>query len=291
MLGFLNLHKPQGMTSHDCVGRVRRICGLKRVGHGGTLDPLATGVLPIALGPATRLLPYLPEQKAYQARIRFGITTTTDDLAGDILTERAADHLSRMDIEQALSTFLGLIEQRPPAYSAIQVKGQRLYDLARQGQMVSAPIRNVEIMDIQVLAWQPSEQPEVEVAIACGPGTYIRSIARDLGEVLGTGATLAQLTRTLSCGFALADSLTFKALEQQVNQGTFTPIAPSFSLQQPILTLPPAEAQRFCWGQKLPQGAIPNGIVQVQDTGDRFLGMGEVIDGLLKPKVVLATAP
>ncbi|KAI9134734.1 tRNA pseudouridine(55) synthase TruB [Acaryochloris sp. CCMEE 5410] len=286
MLGFLNLHKPTGMTSHDCVGKVRRICGLKRVGHGGTLDPLATGVLPIALGPATRLLPYLPEQKAYQATIRFGLTTTTDDLAGDILSEQSANHLAQEVVEKALPQFLGSIEQRPPAYSAIQVQGQRLYDLARQGKNVTAPLRRVEVFDIQILDWQGGEKSELEVAIACGPGTYIRSIARDLGEVLGTGATLAQLTRTLSCGFALADSLTFETLAEQVQAGTFSPLEPSFSLQQPILHLPPAEAQRFCWGQKLPQDCA-DGMMQVHDTSNRFLGMGEIIDGLLKPKVVL----
>lgn len=290
MLGFLNLYKPADLTSHDCVGRVRRICGLKRVGHGGTLDPLATGVLPIALGPATRLLPYLPEQKAYQAIIRLGTTTTTDDLAGEVLSKQIADHLSRKVVEQALLQFIGSIDQRPPAYSAIQIQGQRLYDLARQGKAVTAPIRTVEVFDIQVLAWQTAEQPELDVAIACGPGTYIRSIARDLGEVLGTGATLAQLTRTLSCGFDLADSLTFEMLEAQIQAGTFTPIAPSFSLQQPIIHLPPAEAQRFCWGQKLPQDR-PNGLMQVYESCDRFLGMGEIINGVLKPKVVLPPAP
>lgn len=289
MLGFLNLHKPAGMTSHDCVGKVRRICGLKRVGHGGTLDPLATGVLPIALGPVTRLLPYLPEQKAYQATIRFGITTTTDDLAGDILSQQAAEHLTKEAIEAALPKFLGSIEQRPPAYSAIQVQGQRLYDLARQGKDVTAPLRTVEVFDIQVLDWQVGEHAELDVAIACGPGTYIRSIARDLGEVLGTGATLSQLTRTLSCGFALPDSLTFETLEDQAQAGTFTPLEPSFSLQQPILHLPPAEAQRFCWGQKLPHDR-GNGMMQVHDTCNHFLGMGEIIDGLLKPKVVLPPA-
>ncbi|WP_299410315.1 tRNA pseudouridine(55) synthase TruB [Acaryochloris sp. IP29b_bin.148] len=285
MLGFLNLHKPPGMTSHDCVGKVRRICGLKRVGHGGTLDPLATGVLPIALGSATRLLPYLPTQKAYQATIRFGLTTTTDDLAGEVLTEQTADHLSRPAVEQALLPFIGSIEQRPPAFSAIQVQGQRLYDLARQGQAVEAPLRTVEVFEIQVLDWRTSPYFEVEVAIACGPGTYIRSIARDLGAALGPGATLAQLTRTLSCGFALADSLTFETLADQVQQGTFLPLAPSFSLQQPVITLPPAEAQRFCWGQKLPQVGTLDQIVQVRS--DRFLGMGEIIEGVLKPKVVL----
>ncbi|NJM65543.1 MAG: tRNA pseudouridine(55) synthase TruB [Acaryochloris sp. RU_4_1] len=287
MLGFLNLHKPPGMTSHDCVGRVRRILGLKRVGHGGTLDPLATGVLPIALGSATRLLPYLPEPKAYQATIRFGITTATDDLGGEILSQQTAGHLAKGDVEQALVRFQGCIQQQPPAYSAIQVNGQRLYDLARQGQPVSAPIRTVEIMAIQVLAWQSTERPEVEVAITCGSGTYIRSIARDLGEYLGTGATLAQLIRTRSCGLFLSDSLTFEALESQVSQGTFTPLSPSLVLKQPILSLSPIAAQRFSWGQKLPESDYPDGWVQVRDNCDRFLGIGEIREGLLRPKVVL----
>jgi len=242
--------------------------------------------LPIALGPATRLLPYLPEQKAYEATIRFGLTTATDDLAGKVLTEQAAGHLSRETVAQALLKFIGAIEQRPPAYSAIQVEGQRLYDLARQGQTVSVPMRTVKVTEMHILAWHSAERPEVEVAIACGPGTYIRSIARDVGEIVGTGATLAQLTRTLSCGLSLADSVTFETLEEQVNQGTFVPISPSFSLQQPMIILPPAEAQRFGWGQKLPQDR-PNGVMQVHDSCDRFLGMGEIIEGLLKPKVVL----
>jgi tRNA pseudouridine55 synthase len=244
-------------------------------------------VLPIALGAATRLLPYLPELKAYQATIRFGVTTTTDDLAGEILSEQTAGHLSREDVEQALVQFQGCIQQQPPAYSAIQVKGQRLYDLARQGQPVSASIRTVEIMAIQVLTWQSTEPPEVEVAITCGPGTYIRSIARDLGQYLGTGATLARLIRTCSCGLSLADSLTFAVLESQVTQGTFIPLSPSLVLKQPILYLPPTAAQRFGWGQKLPEADSAEGWVQVHDECDRFLGIGEIREGLLKPKVVL----
>ncbi|NJK40485.1 MAG: tRNA pseudouridine(55) synthase TruB [Acaryochloridaceae cyanobacterium SU_2_1] len=289
MQGFINLHKPQGLTSHDCVSRVRRLMGLKRVGHGGTLDPLATGVLPIALGTATRLLPYLPQQKAYQATIRFGLTTTTDDLAGEVVTEVEAHQLTQEAVGQALLNFMGHIQQRPPAYSAIQVQGQRLYDLARQGQVVEAPLRSVEVMDIQILDWRshPPQPPEVVVAIACGPGTYIRSIARDLGVQLGTGATLAQLSRTLSCGMALANSLTFTTLEDQLQQGTFVPIAPSLILPQPMLRLAPLEAKRFCWGQKLPQAEATTEIVQIWDQRDCCLGIGQIEAGLLKPKVVL----
>ncbi|MEO0491687.1 MAG: tRNA pseudouridine(55) synthase TruB, partial [Cyanobacteria bacterium J06659_2] len=129
--GFLNLNKPLGWTSHDCVARLRRLLNMKKIGHAGTLDPLATGVLPIAVGRATRLLQYLPKQKAYRATIRFGITTTTDDLEGDILTQQPATQLTRQQVEAVLGQFVGMIRQKPPMYSAIQVKGKRLYELAR----------------------------------------------------------------------------------------------------------------------------------------------------------------
>ncbi|MBD0336189.1 MAG: tRNA pseudouridine(55) synthase TruB, partial [Cyanobacteria bacterium Co-bin13] len=141
MQGFLNLNKPAGLTSHDCVARVRRLLQTKKVGHGGTLDPAAQGVLPIAVGRATRLLPYLASGKAYQAVIRFGLITATDDLEGDILHQQPAPDLSLAQIQAVLPQFLGQIEQVPPRYSAIQVDGQRLYDLARKGQAVEAPLR------------------------------------------------------------------------------------------------------------------------------------------------------
>jgi tRNA pseudouridine55 synthase len=155
--GFLNFHKPQGMSSHDCVGAVRRLLGVKKVGHGGTLDPLAEGVLPIAVGRATRLIPYLAPDKAYRAVIRFGLATTTDDLEGEILTQRPADHLVLADITAVLAEFQGTVEQIPPAFSAIQVQGQRLYDLARKGRAVTPPSRTVTIDQLTVEHWQPGE--------------------------------------------------------------------------------------------------------------------------------------
>ncbi|PSB01790.1 tRNA pseudouridine(55) synthase TruB [Merismopedia glauca] len=259
MAGFLNLNKPFGFTSHDCVAKVRRLLRLKKIGHGGTLDPAAVGVLPIAIGKATRLLQYLPSDKAYQATIRFGVTTTTDDLQGEVITSQAVDSLSLESVKTVLQQFEGKISQIPPKYSAIQVKGQRLYDLARSGTEVEVPVREVEVYGIEVLDWRNGDFPEVDLAIACGSGTYIRAIARDLGTLLHTGGTLAALTRTQSCGFQLADSLTFEQLETQLSTGIFTPISPATALQHlQVITLPFPEAKRWCQGQKILAATILN---------------------------------
>ena len=172
---------------------MRRLLRLKRVGHGGTLDPAATGVLPIALGKATRLLQFLRQDKAYRATIQLGITTTTDDLEGEIIASQATVGLRRDQVLRALQLFEGTIQQVPPSYSAIQVQGKRLYDLARAGEKVEVPARTVEVFKIEILDWRPGDFSELDVAIACGSGTYIRAIARDLGASLQTGGTLAAL--------------------------------------------------------------------------------------------------
>ena len=180
--GFINLQKPAGWTSHDCVGKLRRLLGLKKIGHGGTLDPMATGVLPVAVGKATRLLQYLPKQKIYQGVVRFGVKTTTDDLEGEVISQEACGALTLAEIQHVLPNFLGTITQIPPAFSAIQRDGKRLYELARQGIAVDVPSRQVEIYDLQIQAWQPGDFPELTLEICCGEGNYIRAIARDLGE-------------------------------------------------------------------------------------------------------------
>jgi tRNA pseudouridine55 synthase len=214
--GFLNLHKPSGITSHDCVARVRRVLGTKKVGHGGTLDPAATGVLPIAIGSCTRLLPYLPTEKAYRAVIRFGLRTSTDDLEGEVIEQLGAGSLNLATIQAALPQFVGHLQQVPPAYSAIQVDGRRSYDRARAGEEFTLPARAVEVHNIEVLDWQPGEFPELTVEISCGGGTYIRSIARDLGKVLDCGATLANLVRTLSCNLRLENAVELENLTTDV---------------------------------------------------------------------------
>ncbi|MEO0843648.1 MAG: tRNA pseudouridine(55) synthase TruB, partial [Cyanobacteria bacterium J06643_5] len=208
MFGFLNLDKPFDWTSHDCVAKTRRLLRIKKVGHAGTLDPAATGVLPIAIGKATRLLQYLPSDKAYKATIRLGVQTTTDDLQGEVIHQQFVNGLNLETVKAALEKFQGKIEQIPPSYSAIQVGGKRLYDLARKGEKIEVPVRTVEVFSIDILDWRESDFPELDVNISCGGGTYIRAIARDLGAVLETGGTLAALRRTVSSGFNLADSMT-----------------------------------------------------------------------------------
>ena len=295
MQGFLNFHKPQGMSSHDCVGAVRRLLGIKKVGHGGTLDPLAAGVLPIAVGRATRLLPYLPEDKAYRAVIRFGLTTTTDDLEGEILTQQAADRLTVEEIAACLPEFKGTIDQVPPAFSAIQVQGQRLYDLARKGRAVTPPSRVVTIHHLTVQHWQPGEQPELTLDIDCGPGTYIRSIARDLGDRVGTGATLAHLIRTRSGGFDLADGLSLEAVTDLVEKQALELADPAVALGHlPAIALSADLARRWQQGQKFPppMAIPPNHPYRVlnESSGD-FLGIGQLEERdegpILKAKMVL----
>ncbi|MEQ8995570.1 MAG: tRNA pseudouridine(55) synthase TruB [Coleofasciculus sp. B1-GNL1-01] len=318
MQGFLNLNKSAGFTSHDCVAKVRRLLRLKRVGHGGTLDPMATGVLPIALGRATRLLQYMTSDKAYQATIRLGVKTTTDDLEGDIVATASASGLTLETVIPLLQKFQGKIEQVPPMYSAVQVQGKRLYELARAGKTAEIPRRQVEVYQIEVLDWRPGELAELDVAIACGAGTYIRSIARDLGEVLKTGGTLASLIRTQSSGFTLDNSLSLEELAAQVQAETFTPIPPEAALEHlGKVTLSPDEASRWCQGQRIKaegrgqqiegdnnginkqninQDASTDSaanIRRVHHEDGRFLGITQVIESegevLLAPKMVLLT--
>lgn len=297
MQGFLNLNKPFNWTSHDCVARARKLLRLKRVGHAGTLDPAATGVLPIALGKATRLLQYLPDNKAYKASIRLGVQTTTDDLQGEIITSQPCAELDLAAVTNAMAQFKGKIIQVPPIYSAIQVDGKRLYDLARKGETVEVPQRTVEIFHTEILDWRVGDFPELDVAITCGGGTYIRAIARDLGAILGTGGTLAALIRTASSGFHLTDSITLTDLETQIQSGTFQPSPPDTALQHlPSITLPPTSAQKWCHGQKMPVNEDFSGTVRVYHSGEpsvggnletSFLGIGKLEEGILVPATVL----
>jgi tRNA pseudouridine55 synthase len=298
--GFINLKKLPDWTSHDCVAKVRRILQTKKVGHGGTLDPAAVGVLPIAIGKATRLLQYLPEGKAYRAIIRLGIETTTDDLAGEIIYSEPAAAVTIDRVRAAIPEFIGEIVQTPPMYSAIQVNGQRLYKLARAGEVIEVPTRLVNIYTIDVLNWTPGDFPEIEVQINCGGGTYIRSIARDVGVKLGTRGVLAFLERNASCGFELPQSITLAELETQQRAGTFTPIAPDRGLAHlPTVTLINADLVKFwsqgkrlplCELQLTPTNSEPSGFVKVMDE-HRCLGVGEIrqieSEYILVPQTVL----
>jgi tRNA pseudouridine55 synthase len=298
--GFINLHKLPNWTSHDCVAKVRRILNMKKVGHGGTLDPAAVGVLPIAIGKATRLLQYLPEGKAYRAIIRLGVQTTTDDLEGEVVYSEPVPHLTIEQITAVIPEFIGEIQQTPPMYSAIQVNGQRLYKLAREGKVVEVPTRTVQVTSINILNWTPGEFPEVEVQIACGGGTYIRSIAHDLGVKLGTKGVLAFLERNASCGLQLSTSITLEDLAQQQQAGIFQPISADRGLAHlPTITLVTAELIKF-WGQgkRLSADQLTLDLADLALSGyikvigmDQCVGVGEVqqIDGeyLLVSQTVL----
>jgi tRNA pseudouridine55 synthase len=207
--GILNVNKAAGMTSHDVVGVVRRFSHLTRVGHAGTLDPMATGVLLVCLGTATRVVEYLTDHdKKYRARVRLGVETDTYDSTGKVVGERAVT-ATREQIEAALRGFVGKLDQMPPAYSAIKQNGVPLYKLARQGKPVETPRRAIEIYSIEL---REVSLPDIEIDIHCGKGTYVRSLAHDLGEVLGCGAHLTALTRTASGSFTLNEAHSLEEL-------------------------------------------------------------------------------
>lgn len=210
MFGFLNIYKPKGKTSHDVVAILRRITKIKQIGHTGTLDPFAEGVLPVCIGKATRLIEYLADDKAYIGTIQLGKSTTTYDIEGDAV--KVSDKtISIEEIESALQSFRGEIEQLPPIYSAIKVNGKKLYEYARKGEEVEIKPRKVTINELKILNYD-SENRILELYIECSKGTYIRSIANDLGEALGVYGHLIRLIRVKAGEFELKDSIKLEHL-------------------------------------------------------------------------------
>ncbi|MEM6614361.1 MAG: tRNA pseudouridine(55) synthase TruB [Cyanobacteria bacterium P01_C01_bin.72] len=303
MFGFVNLNKPLGFTSHDCIAKLRKLLNTRKIGHGGTLDPAAAGVLPIAVGKATRLLQFLPTPKAYRAVIRLGVTTTTDDLEGEILRQEEGFQFEEREIRDRLNSFLGTIEQVPPIYSAIKQDGRKLYEMARKGESIEVSARKVTIEEIELLNIRQSEFFELEVAIRCGAGTYIRAIARDLGAQLGVGGTLAGLVRTASCGLSLENSLTLEEVISQLEQNTFSLIEPSLLLSHlERVTLGEEDARKWCQGQLVDLSRAiainreidafsPEHYLVVYNQAGTFLGISILYEReailKLKPKIVL----
>ena len=285
--GFLALDKPAGPSSHSCVAQVRRAYGLKRVGHGGTLDPAVTGVLPIALGPATRLLPYLPGEKGYRATIQLGIRTSTDDLQGTVLSRHPLPGtLLHSEVEAALEPFRGVIQQRPPAFSAVHVQGQRAYALAREGQAVVLAPRPVTLHQLDLLSWDP-DSGQLELEILCSAGTYIRSLARDLGDVLGCGAALASLRRTFALGFGLSHCVRLDDLSAPL-PAPLDPLAVLTHLPQQRLT-PEDLAGWRCGRAQLSAENWPTGtIVLMVDPDGKLAGLAEMEGSSgLRPRLVI----
>jgi tRNA pseudouridine55 synthase len=253
MDGLLNIHKPLHLTSHDVVGRVRRVAGQKRVGHTGTLDPLATGVLVVCLGRATRLVEYIVGQtKRYEAVVRLGQSTATYDAEGEITAERPLPPgLTAEQLAIALQPFTGAIEQRPPMYSAIKKDGQPLYKLARQGQTIEIPARPVTIYELAIRHW---EAPLLTLSVACSAGTYIRSLAHDLGEALGCGGHLVGLERSAVGPFTLETAVHLDALTADNIAQFLLPPATAVA-HLPLLSVADADVETLFKGQLLPRQA------------------------------------
>ncbi len=249
--GILNVNKPAGMTSHDVVSVVRKFSHVKRVGHAGTLDPMATGVLLVCLGQAARVVEYLSDHdKKYRARVRLGIETDTYDATGTVVAERRVA-VTREQIDAALRSFVGKLSQMPPAYSAIKQQGVPLYKLARQGKQIKAEPRAVQVFSIDLI---DLELPEIEFDVHCSKGTYIRSLAHDLGEKLGCGAHLTALTRTASGQFSLNEAHTLDELRAAFEDGyaaRFLMPMDEALLQFEAIMLDPTTVQRIQQGNAL----------------------------------------
>ncbi len=215
MFGILNIDKPQGLTSHDVVSKLRKILNMKKIGHTGTLDPLATGVLPICVGKATRVIQYLDNSKAYRATIKLGVKTDSYDTDGQTLETNVVE-LDIDSIKRYLNDFKGEITQTPPMHSAVHYKGKRLYEYARKNiEIKDIPQRTVNVNNIELIEAlnEDSQNPSVVIDVDCSTGTYIRSIIHDLGEKLGYGATMEGLTRLRSGSFKISDSYTIEKIQ------------------------------------------------------------------------------
>ena len=198
--GFVVIDKPAGITSHDCVNRLRKVFGVKKIGHTGTLDPSVTGVLPIAIGNATRLISYLQGSKTYKGIIKLGINTNTDDFEGDIIESKNWPLISENDINSLLDKFRGNIFQKPPLFSSVHIKGERAYKRARKGEKFDLDHKKVTINNLNLISWSQIKG-ELIVDVDCSTGTYIRSLARDIGETIGCGGCLKKLRRTKAYNF------------------------------------------------------------------------------------------
>lgn len=299
MDGILVAAKPAGPTSHDVVALVRRLAATKRVGHGGTLDPFASGVLPLFLGKATRLVEYhLADRKAYRATVCFGASSATDDLEGE-LTPSAGPAPDRVRVEKALDGFTGEISQRPPAYSAIKVGGRRAYAMARAGEAVELAPRDVTIHRLDILEWDGSdaERPIAVIDVECSAGTYVRSLARDLGEAVGSAAYLGALVRTASGPFTLEGAVSLDTARDAAAAGPaelaglLLPIDAGLD-DMPELIVGPADAAALSRGQFVKVGAeVADVPTRIRDDSGRLIAIGAMRNGRLAPEKVLIDPP
>ena len=285
MFGFLNVYKPKGITSHDVVSALRRITKVKQIGHTGTLDPFAEGVLPICIGKATRLIEYLDDDKAYTGTIQLGSSTTTYDLEGEEVNfsdKKVTFH----EIEAALDKFRGEIEQLPPIYSAIKVNGKKLYEYAREGKEVKIEPRGVNISNLQILNFYP-ETRQLELHIECSKGTYIRSIANDLGEELGTYGHLVKLVRVKAGMFEVNNAVSLEHIQTKEDVEKLL-IAPLTKLNYMTYELNKNELVKVSNGTAImPSKELPENSLILLTSQERLIAAAKMTKGLLKCLKVL----
>jgi tRNA pseudouridine55 synthase len=297
LVGILNVDKPPGLTSHDVVDVVRRVAGQRKVGHAGTLDPMATGVLLLCLGHATRVSEYLMAgRKRYRATVMLGSTTDTYDADGQVLESGGCIDFEREELERVLASFTGQIDQMPPAYSAIKRDGQPAHKLARQGKPVELEPRPVEIYEIAVLDWTP---PALLLEVECSPGTYIRSLAHDLGQRLGSGAHLGALVRLRSGHFRLEEAVSLSRLEEAFEHGEgeryLLPMDEAL-LDWPAVVVDADQARRIGQGQAIERVAAEDdedgsGLWRAYSLDGDFLAIMDYDpkSGVWQPKKVFAS--
>jgi len=297
--GILVANKPAGPTSHDVVGLVRRLAATKRVGHGGTLDPFASGVLPLFLGRATKMVEYhLGDSKGYRATVCFGASSATDDLEGE-LTPAEGPAPSRAAVEAALPAFLGAISQRPPAYSAIKVAGRRAYALARAGESVELAERQATIESLELSSWDANDpaRPVAILDVSCSAGTYIRALARDLGAAVDNAAYLGALVRTASGPFTLEQATAVDDVREAAADGPDRLAALLLPIDSGLDELPEVTASdddvaAIARGQFVRSPApFGDGPIRVRDGRGSLIAIARYRDGRLAPDKVLIDAP
>ncbi|MEA2584500.1 MAG: tRNA pseudouridine55 synthase [Thermomicrobiales bacterium] len=291
--GILVVDKPAGWTSHDVVARSRRLLGERHIGHAGTLDPAATGVLPLAVGDATKVLEYLSDaSKTYLAEITFGVETDSHDADGRVTRVASVDGLGSAEIEVALVPFAGEIEQVPPMHSALKVGGRRLYELARAGVEVERLPRQITIDELRLIDWQP---PVATVLVDCSKGTYVRAIARDLGQAIGTGAHLSNLVRLRTGPFTLDEAWTLEELAEVDFEAEWASVAvhPDEAMRdRPVLVLASPATGIWTNGGHLDAADGDDGPVRVYDAEGTWLGVGrfDAVRGQWRPVKVVRVA-
>ena len=292
MNGIINLKKEAGMTSHDAVFKLRKILGTKKIGHGGTLDPDVLGVLPIAVGKATRMVEFMQDEgKVYEGEITLGYSTTTEDASGEVVAETPVlSPLDETTVDEAIASLTGPITQIPPMYSAVKVNGRKLYEYARAGQEVERPERQVTIYQFErtsPISYE-SELARFTFRVKCSKGTYIRTLSVDLGKKLGYAAHMSHLTRTSAAGLQLEDALTLKEIAEKVEAGQLDFLHPleigTGDLVKVILT--PEEATEVRFGRFIELDQIDQELAAFE--GDTLLAILEKRDNFYKPRKVFS---